>query len=68
MVSGINTSSVAVSGNLSVLKKALDTNEQLMSSLISNMQGASSNLQSPQQAPKAPSTPAPSNGGLDIMA
>ncbi|CAM2779213.1 hypothetical protein [Helicobacter burdigaliensis] len=68
MVSGIDTSSVALSGNLSVLKKAMDTNEQLMSSLISNMQGASSNLQSPQQASSAPSVPAPSNGRLDIMA
>ena len=45
MVSGINSSSVAVSGNLNVLKKAMETEEVLMSSIINGMQNTQATMQ-----------------------
>ncbi|MDA3967964.1 MULTISPECIES: hypothetical protein [Helicobacter] len=68
MISGINSSSVLASGNLSVLKKAMDTEENLMNSLLSGMQGASASMQTQATpAPQAPQVSAPTSQ-LDIMA
>lgn len=69
MISSINSSSVAASGNLNVLKKAMDTEEALMSSIINGMQGAQTTMQT-SQAPtqSAPATPSQSSSKLDIMA
>lgn len=72
MISGIDSSSIAASGNLSALKKAMDSEETLMSSIISGMQQGAQNLQT-----QAPSQPQPaqtssqsvqSPNRLDIMA
>ncbi|EEO25509.1 hypothetical protein [Helicobacter winghamensis] len=68
MISGIDSSAVALSGNLSVLKKAMDSEEAIMSSILSGMEGAQGNLQT-QQAPSQPTqAPSQSNNLLDIMA
>ncbi|MCI5632922.1 hypothetical protein [Helicobacter sp.] len=72
MISGIDSSSIAASGNLSALKKAMDSEETLMSSIIGGMQQGAQNLQT-----QAPSQPQPtqtssqsvqSPNKLDIMA
>lgn len=52
MISGIDSSSIAASGNLSALKKAMDSEETLMNSIISGMQQGAQNLQT--QAPSQP--------------
>lgn len=68
MISGINSSSVLASGNLNVLKKAMDTEETLMNSLLNGMQGATASMQTQATpAPQAPSAPQ-SASQLDIMA
>lgn len=68
MLSGIDSSAVVASGNLNVLKKAMESEEALMGSILNGMQGAQSNLQTQAPAP----TPAPeapnSSVKLDIMA
>ena len=70
MISGINSASLATNGNLNALKKAIDTEENLMSSLINSMEGQS-NLQTQQnqssQNVQLVSQNQP-NGKLDIMA
>ncbi|MDY4426815.1 MAG: hypothetical protein SPE20_05605 [Helicobacter sp.] len=69
MISGIDSGSVAVSGNLNVLKKAMDTEEALMSSIINGMQGAQTSMQTSQApAQSAPVTSSQSSSKLDIMA
>ena len=69
MISGIDSGSVAVSGNLNVLKKAMDTEEALMSSIINGMQGAQTSMQTSQvPAQSAPVTSSQSSSKLDIMA
>ena len=69
MVSGIDSASVAMSGNLNVLKKAMDTEEQLMNSILSGMGGAQ-NLQTQQSQPQASeqNTQAQPSKNLDILA
>ncbi|WP_301008295.1 hypothetical protein [Helicobacter sp. UBA3407] len=44
MISGIDSGSVVASGNLNVLKKAIQSEEALMSSLINGMQNTQANL------------------------
>ncbi|TLD85704.1 hypothetical protein [Helicobacter sp. MIT 05-5294] len=69
MVSGIDSSAVLASGNLNVLKKAMESEEALMGSIINGMQGAQSNLQTQTQS--ATPAPQPTNASantLDIMA
>ncbi|MCL9820104.1 hypothetical protein [Helicobacter colisuis] len=69
MISGIDSGSVAVSGNLNVLKKAMDTEEALMSSIINGMQGAQTSMQTSQvPAQSAPVASSQSSSKLDIMA
>ncbi|MCL9820868.1 hypothetical protein NCR96_03810 [Helicobacter sp. 14348-15] len=69
MISGIDSGSVAVSGNLNVLKKAMDTEEALMSSIINGMQGAQTSMQTSQApAQSAPVVSSQSSSKLDIMA
>ncbi len=69
MISGINSSSVAVNGNLNVLKKAMDTEEALMGSIINGMQGTQTTMQTSQTpVQSAPITPNQSSSKLDIMA
>ncbi|MBX7490667.1 hypothetical protein [Helicobacter turcicus] len=69
MISGIDSSAVALSGNLNTLKKAMDSEETLMSSLLSGMEGAQANLQTQAQTPSQPTqTPNQSTNLLDIMA
>lgn len=69
MISGIDSGSVAVSGNLNVLKKAMDTEEALMSSIINGMQGAQTSMQTSQApAQSAPVGSSQSSSKLDIMA
>ncbi|MDY3112702.1 MAG: hypothetical protein SOW25_00045 [Helicobacter sp.] len=71
MISGIDSGSIAASGNLSVLKKAMDSEERMMNSIINGMQGASG-MQTQAPAPaQQPSQSTPSVQGtnkLDIMA
>lgn len=68
MISGIDSSAIAVNGNLNVLKKAMDSEEAIMSSILNGMQGAQGNLQT-QQAPSQPTqTPSQGTNALDIMA
>ncbi|AWI34572.1 hypothetical protein LS72_003775 [Helicobacter apodemus] len=72
MISGINSASVVASGNLSALKKAINTEENLMGSLINSME-EQSNLQtqgndSPYHVVPASLPQNNSNGKLDIMA
>ncbi|MCH5322879.1 MAG: hypothetical protein J1E31_04785 [Helicobacter sp.] len=71
MISGIDSNAAVVSGNLSALKKALNTEEALMNSLIGGMQQVSqASLQTQSQAPATSSaTPQNNQGGrLDILA
>ncbi|TLD84548.1 hypothetical protein LS70_003095 [Helicobacter sp. MIT 11-5569] len=70
MISGIDSGAVASSGNLNVLKKAMDSEEALMSSIINGMQGAQGNLQTAQTPSQQTQTQAPSQSTnmLDIMA
>ncbi|WP_104721280.1 hypothetical protein [Helicobacter mesocricetorum] len=71
MISGINSASVVVSGNLSALKKAINTEENLMSSLINGMEEQSSLQTQGNNSSNAASDSLPqnhSNGRLDIMA
>ncbi|WP_297813395.1 hypothetical protein [uncultured Helicobacter sp.] len=70
MLSGIDSSAVATSGNLNVLKKAMESEEALMGSIINGMQGAQSNLQTQSSAVSAPAPQAPNTSvnALDIMA
>ena len=69
MVSGINSSSVAVSGNLSVLKKAMETEEVLMSSIINGMQNTQATMQTSQApAQSTPLSQSQPSSKLDIMA
>lgn len=69
MISGINSSSVAVSGNLSVLKKAMETEEVLMSSIINGMQNAQATMQTSQApAQSTPVSQSQPSSKLDIMA
>ncbi|MCI7047706.1 MULTISPECIES: hypothetical protein [Helicobacter] len=69
MISGIDSGSVAVSGNLNVLKKAMDTEEALMSSIINGMQGAQTSMQTSQApAQSASVASSQSSSKLDIMA
>lgn len=68
MVSGIDSSSALLSGNLNVLKKAIDTEEQLMGSILSGI-GGGTNLQSTQNAqPSEQNTQAQPSKNLDILA
>lgn len=68
MVSGIDSSAVLASGNLNVLKKAMESEEALMGSLINGMQGAQGNLQTQVASTPAPQESNVSTGTLDIMA
>lgn len=69
MISGIDSGSVALSGNLSVLKKAMETEEALMGSIINGMQGAQATMQTSQTpAQSAAATPSQPSSKLDIMA
>lgn len=70
MLSGIDSGAVVASGNLNVLKKAMESEETLMGSIINGMQQTQSNLQTQSSAAPAPA-PQGSNssaGTLDIMA
>lgn len=66
MISGVDSSAVLASGNLNVLKKAMESEEALMGSIINGMQGAQSNLQTQSQA--TPQSANMSANTLDIMA
>ncbi len=67
MLSGIDSGAVVASGNLNVLKKAMESEEALMGSLINGMQNTQANLQT--QAPvESTQAPQPSVNKLVIMA
>lgn len=70
MISGIDTNAVASSGNLTTLKKAMDSEETIMRSLLKGAEGAQGNLQAQDQSQQAqtPNTQPPSKNLLDIMA
>lgn len=71
MLSGIDSGAVVASGNLNVLKKAMESEETLMGSIINGMQQTQSNLQTQSSASSATPAPQGSNssaGTLDIMA
>lgn len=68
----LNTNSIVASANIAVLKKALQTEEQLMASLLEGMSTTQSSLASGSSA--APSTPVTGvntstrPGGVDVYA
>ncbi len=68
MVSGIDSSAVATGGNLSVLKKAIESEKTIMSSIINGMQDTQSNLQTQTPSQTAQPTQTSTTGTLDIMA
>ncbi|MCI5969138.1 hypothetical protein [Helicobacter sp.] len=68
MISGIDSSALATGGNLNVLKKAMDSEEAIMSSILSGMEGAQGNLQTQQAPSQSTQAPSQNTNALDIMA
>lgn len=70
MISGIDSSLTASSNNLNALKKAMDSEEAIMHSLLKGANEAQNDLQTQasNQPTQTPNTQPPSNNLLDIMA
>lgn len=68
MISGIDSGAVLASGNLATLKKAIESEEGMMNSLLSGMQGAQNTMQTQAPQNDAPAPAPQSTGKLDIMA
>ncbi|MDE5591999.1 MAG: hypothetical protein K2I63_03465 [Helicobacter sp.] len=66
MITGISSNFTVASGSLDALKKAIDTEETLMSSILTP-QSPQQNLTASEESPEKSQTISQTNG-LDIMA